>query len=90
MYYDLTECGIRIAQLRAESGLTQLQAAEKLNISVQQVDASAFPNVRLYLRVEDALSGEVPVLDDILFFIRKQDANANFVKQQISRVSQLH
>lgn len=35
MYYDLTECGIRIAQLRAESGLTQLQAAEKLNISVQ-------------------------------------------------------
>ena len=35
MYYDLTECGKRIAQLRAESRLTQLQAAEKLNISVQ-------------------------------------------------------
>ena len=35
MYYDLTECGKRIAQLRAESRLIQLQAAEKLNISVQ-------------------------------------------------------
>ena len=67
-----------------------MEPEHKLNISVQQVDASAFPNVRLYLRVEDALSGEVPVLDDILFFIRKQDANANFVKQQISRVSQLN
>lgn len=35
MYYDPMECGMRIARLRVELGLTQLQAAERLNISVQ-------------------------------------------------------
>ena len=35
MYYDPMECGMRISRLRVELGLTQLQAAEKLNISVQ-------------------------------------------------------
>ena len=35
MYYDPIECGMRISRLRMELGLTQAQAAEKLNISVQ-------------------------------------------------------
>ena len=39
MYYDPTECGIRIAHLRTEWGLTQIQAAEKLNVSVQHYRA---------------------------------------------------
>ena len=34
MYYDPTECGIRIAHLRTEWGLTQIHAAEKLNVGV--------------------------------------------------------
>ena len=33
MYFDLKECGKRIAKLRKERGLTQDQLAEKLNIS---------------------------------------------------------
>ena len=67
-----------------------VEPEHKLNISVQQVDASSFPKIRLYVRVEDAQSGDVPNLEDILFFIRKQDANANYVRQQVSRVSQLN
>lgn len=39
MYYDPIECGARIAHLRTEWGLTQIQAAEKLNISVQHYRA---------------------------------------------------
>lgn len=61
-----------------------------VNINVQQIDASNYPNIKLYLQIEDKISGEVPLLDNTLFFIRKQDANANYVKQQISKVSQLN
>lgn len=61
-----------------------------LNVNVQQIDASDYPNIKLYLQIEDMISGKVPVLDNTLFFIRKQDANANYVKQQISKVSQLN
>lgn len=39
MYYDPIECGARIAHLRTEWGLTQIQAAEKLNVSVQHFRA---------------------------------------------------
>ena len=39
MYYDPVECGMRIAHLRTEIGFTQVQAAEKLNVSVQHYRA---------------------------------------------------
>lgn len=39
MNYDPTECGVRISHLRTVWGLTQLQAAEKLNVSVQHYRA---------------------------------------------------
>lgn len=39
MYYDPIECGTRIAHLRTDCGLTQIQTAEKLNISVQHYRA---------------------------------------------------
>ena len=39
MYYDPVECGMRIANLRTEIGFTQVQAAEKLNVSVQHYRA---------------------------------------------------
>ena len=38
MYYDQIECGTRIAHLRTDCGLTQIQA-EKLNVSVQHYRA---------------------------------------------------
>ena len=39
MYYDPIECGVRISHLRRDWGLTQVQAAEKLNVSVQHYRA---------------------------------------------------
>lgn len=39
MHYNPIECGMRITHLRAECGLTQIQAAEKLNVSVQHYRA---------------------------------------------------
>lgn len=39
MYYDPIECGARISHLRTDCGLTQIQAAEKLNVSVQHYRA---------------------------------------------------
>lgn len=67
------------------------EPARDLAISVQQVDASAFPTVRLYLRVEDPATGEVPEgLDGTLFYIEREDANATFVKQTVVTATQLN
>ena len=60
-----------------------LKPKKSLNVQIQQVDASQYPNIRLYLQVEDQKSGEVPAsLDNTLFFIRIQDASANYIKQE--------
>ncbi len=68
-----------------------LKPKKSLNVQIQQVDASQYPNIRLYLQVEDQKSGEVPAsLDNTLFFIRKQDASANYIKQEVKKVSQLN
>ena len=67
------------------------EPARDLAISVQQVDASAFPTVRLYLRVEDPATGEVPEgLDGSLFYIEREDANATFVLLRVITASQLN
>ena len=39
MYYDPTECGMRISKLRMECGKTQQQMADKLNISLDHYRA---------------------------------------------------
>ncbi len=61
-----------------------------LNVTVQQVDASEFPHVKLYAQFEDPISGQVPEnLDQMLFYIRKQDATGDYVRQTVTRVTQL-
>ncbi len=68
-----------------------IEPEKDLTIQVQQVDASEFPKIRLYLNVEDSASGEVPEnLDGALFYIRKEDANANFIKQTVTEITQLN
>lgn len=68
-----------------------MKPKKALNVQIQQVDASAYPNIKLYLQIEDQISGEVPAaLDNTLFFIRKQDASANYIKQEVKKVSQLN
>lgn len=61
-----------------------------LNIAVQQIDVTGYPNVRLYLNVTDQGSGDVVQgLDGGMFFIRKEDANGNYIKQAVKGVNQL-
>ena len=61
-----------------------------LDMHVQQVDVADFPKVKLYLRVLNSASGEVPDnLDSGMFYVRKEDANAQYVKQKVTNVSQL-
>lgn len=61
-----------------------------LDMNVQQVDVADFPKVKLYLQVLNPSSGEVPDnLDSGMFYVRKEDANAQYVKQKVTNVSQL-
>ena len=62
-----------------------------LNVAVQQIDASEFPKVKLYLNIKDPATGEVPEdLEGPFFYIKKEDANAQYVKQVVSNVNQLN
>lgn len=61
-----------------------------LNMVVQQIDVTAYPNIRLYLSVTDRNTGEVAQgLDGGMFFIRKRDANGDYIKQIVQSVNQL-
>lgn len=62
-----------------------------LNVAVQQIDASEFPKVKLYLNIKDPATGAVPEdLEGPFFYINKEDANAQYVKQVVSNVNQLN
>ena len=68
-----------------------MQPEKQLNLFVQQIDVSEFPNVKLYVQAEDALTGEVPAnLQQMLFYIGKKDANGNYIKQEVTKVNQLN
>lgn len=68
-----------------------IEPEKSINIQVQQVDASEFPKIRLYVNVEDPVTGEVPEnLDGTMFYIRKADANATYVRQKVTEASQLN
>lgn len=74
-----------------ETVFLYIPSKNDLQISVQQVDASAFPKVRLYLSVKDDKTGKVPEkLEKSLFYINKEDANAAFVKQAVLDAGQLN
>lgn len=61
-----------------------------LNVQIQQVDVSQYPNIKLYVQMEDE-QGEVP--EDLLsnfFYVKREDANASYVRQKIAQVTQLN
>ena len=59
-------------------------------VSIQQIDASEFPTVKLYMSIKDKTTGNViENLDDAFFYINKQDANAKYVKQVVKSANQL-
>ncbi|BFK63999.1 hypothetical protein I2700191B6_03520 [Dorea formicigenerans] len=60
-------------------------------VSIQQIDASEFPTVKLYMSIKDKTTGSViENLDDAFFYINKQDANAKYVKQVVKSANQLN
>ena len=68
-----------------------LDPKNPIQVVVQQVDASEFPKVKLYLSMKDPVTGAVPEnLESNLFYIRKEDANADYVKQKVTSVNQLN
>ncbi len=74
-----------------DAAFLYVESENDLNVEVQQVDASEFPKVRLYVNVEDPSTGDVPEdLDNALFYIRKEDANAKFVRQTVTEANQLN
>lgn len=74
-----------------DAAFLYIESENDLNVEVQQVDASEFPKVRLYVNVEDPSTGEVPEdLDNALFYIRKEDADAKFVRQTVTEANQLN
>lgn len=74
-----------------ETVFMYIEPEKSLEVQVQQVDASEFPKVRLYVNIEDSATGEVPEnLQGNLFFIRKEDVNAKFVRQKVTEANQLN
>lgn len=67
-----------------------IPAENELDIHVQQIDASDFPRVRLYVDVKDRETEEtVDDLDQMLFYLKQKDASANFIKQKIIAAHQI-
>lgn len=68
-----------------------IEPQNPLDITIQQVDATEFPKVKLYMTIKDPDTQEVPEnLDQMLFYIKKQDANAKYVKQVVKAANQLN
>ena len=64
-----------------------IKPEKELNLHVQQIDVSDFPNIKLYVQIEDAITKEVPTnLAQTLFYIGKKDANGNYIKQVANRL----
>ncbi len=76
---------------QAPTATTAAEPAKELTMEVQQIDASEFPKIKLYLNIQDSDTGEVPEnLDSTLFYLEKEDANSDYVKQTVSNVTQLN
>lgn len=73
-----------------EAFLKYVEPENYLNIYVQQIDVTDYPNVKLYLDVTDNGNNVVDNLDAGMFYVRKQDVNGNYIKQQVKAVNQLN
>lgn len=74
-----------------ETACMYIQSENLLDINVQQIDVTEFPKTKIYLSIKDALSGEVPEsLIESFFYIKKENADSQYVKQRVSNVNQLN
>ncbi len=65
---------------------------DNYNISVNQVDFSEFPKIKLFLTIDDMITGKVPAeLSKKFFFISENDAkNPEFLRDTVNKVTQLN
>lgn len=81
---------VEIISTADESYLRYVEPENYLSIQVQQIDVTDYPNVKLYVNVKDSFSNEIDNLNAGMFYVRKQDANGNYIKQQVKEVNQLN
>lgn len=64
---------------------------DNLDISIEQVDTSEYPKIKLYLNVKDRISGEViKNLDPKFFYLsEKLSEDSSYIKREIEKVVQL-
>lgn len=86
-YLDFKE----VVEKLDEAAYLFIEPEQTLDFLVQQIDVTEYPKVRLYLNIKDPSNGEVPKkLDSSFFYINKEDANGDYVKQVVSGVNQLN
>lgn len=86
MYYDPIECGTRIAHLRTDCGLTQIQAAEKLNVSVQHYRAVEAGRRSASIELLTEISNVFHVSLDYVILGKKPDKCLARLKQELRAV----
>lgn len=86
MYYDPVECGMRIAHLRTEIGFTQVQAAEKLNVSVQHYRAVETGRRSASLELMVDISSIFHTSLDYLILGKEPEARLVRLKQELRAV----
>ena len=86
MHYDPIECGARIAHLRTEIGFTQVQAAEKLNISVQHYRSieTGRRSASIELLIEIAYTFQVSL--DYIIFGQSMEPRLKELKSELQNV----
>ncbi len=76
----------------AQKSIDDSESPDKtISVQVQQVDATDYPVTRLYLTIQDSSTQTVP--EDLIqdfFYIEKKDANGTYVRQTVSKVTQLN
>lgn len=96
----------KIKQLAADNAFNQLKLSMQkvddsisaylrpnnpINLEVQQVDATEYPQMKLYLHLKDLNTGELPsYICNSMFCVRKQDAEKGYVRQNITHVTRLN
>ena len=89
MYYDHVECGMRIAKLRVEIGMTQQQMADRLHISLDYYRAleNGRRSASLELLVAMSLTFEVSL--DYLILGRMKNSDSQRIQKELERAMAL-
>lgn len=89
MYYDQVECGMRIAKLRVEIGMTQQQMADRLHISLDYYRALENGRRSASLELLVAMSFTFEVSLDYLILGRMKNSDSQRIQRELERAMAL-